>query len=545
MILTEQSIANMKEDDLRRDVIVPLMKAMGYHGVFEWHGGAGELGKDIVGWKENDLGSRRNKVVVAKADRISGAGAVGEVTTQVRQSFNTGFTDPVTGEHESIHECWIVSNKRLGKEARAAIRAATDASMNPQIEIIGGEELWDLARRYLNVDLQQVLAEAQEQIEAINSPYGIDIHLPAEGMPFATFEARGTRVAITEKYPGQLEQEPLTIGATFSFPDTPEGQAKLREFERSMQTGEAADIPGEFVQIDFPDAVNNLSQQLLGSNLGELETLHISSARSPKRVPVRINVKCDDGDEATLDYIDLQVVQAGTHQITMTNDDQSIPIRIVYVVDTQIRRINLKVSFKSGAIAAPVLLRVLRFILAMCKPCDLRITLVDSDLPVGTLRRNEGINPQIDPQWVTLAEMLAKVQDKFRVPIMVPDTEFNDEDWAAIRQLDELLQSNERYGTWTEMRLVVPASQAPGLIETWRNEPTETFVLEQSLTLFGSALPLGKVYHSVESLRVDNDAEVLEALANGSVDDDIELIVVPAGSNRIRMLYEDGQPPSS
>jgi len=46
--LTKQHLQNMKEADLRIQVLIPLFKAMGFKDVSHYHGGTGEQGKDIT-----------------------------------------------------------------------------------------------------------------------------------------------------------------------------------------------------------------------------------------------------------------------------------------------------------------------------------------------------------------------------------------------------------------------------------------------------------------------------------------------------------------
>lgn len=90
MFLQKYLLERLNEADLRQHVFIPLMEKMGLSGTFEWHGGPGELGKDIVCWKEDDLGSRRNTAIVAKARRISGkVSSASEVAAQVNQAFST------------------------------------------------------------------------------------------------------------------------------------------------------------------------------------------------------------------------------------------------------------------------------------------------------------------------------------------------------------------------------------------------------------------------------------------------------------------------
>jgi len=90
-----EGLGTLKEDGLREKVLKPLFEAMGFKDVFLYHGGSLETGKDIVMWREDDFGIRRNWAVVAKATSISGSvtarSGAGEVRTQVEQCQGLGF----------------------------------------------------------------------------------------------------------------------------------------------------------------------------------------------------------------------------------------------------------------------------------------------------------------------------------------------------------------------------------------------------------------------------------------------------------------------
>jgi hypothetical protein len=95
-MLTRNYVETLKEADLRKVVLLPLLRAMGYQDVYEYHGGAGEQGKDIVCWKQDELGSRENLALVAKASQMTGKaqmnkGTAGEVQTQIRQCFGSSY----------------------------------------------------------------------------------------------------------------------------------------------------------------------------------------------------------------------------------------------------------------------------------------------------------------------------------------------------------------------------------------------------------------------------------------------------------------------
>src|SRR5207302_1001485 len=120
------------EASLRQEVLIPLLKAMAYQDVEEYHG-PGELGMDIVCWKPGTGGKRENWAVVAKSVRMTGraapgSGTVGEVQTQILQCLGGQFPDPRTSELQTVHKCLVVSGKPSKREFIAALSPVLKAA---------------------------------------------------------------------------------------------------------------------------------------------------------------------------------------------------------------------------------------------------------------------------------------------------------------------------------------------------------------------------------------------------------------------------------
>jgi len=117
----------MREDQLRSEVLIPLLRAMGFRDVFMHHGGSLEQGKDIVMWKPEEFRERTNFAMVAKAAKITGQAtgksSAAEVSFQVQQAFGKPFNDPVTGVERDVQECIVVSSKDISKEAIESINS--------------------------------------------------------------------------------------------------------------------------------------------------------------------------------------------------------------------------------------------------------------------------------------------------------------------------------------------------------------------------------------------------------------------------------------
>lgn len=119
-MLTKEVFDQMNEAALREEIIIPLLRKMGFRDVFHWHGGTGEQGKDVVCWKLSELGKRENLAIVAKAVKTTGQakldkGSAAEIQTQIRQCFGKPYNAPLSLQEESVHHVWVVSNKDISR----------------------------------------------------------------------------------------------------------------------------------------------------------------------------------------------------------------------------------------------------------------------------------------------------------------------------------------------------------------------------------------------------------------------------------------------
>lgn len=536
--MTQDALRQMNEADLRQHVIMPLMERMGYRGVHEWHGSVGELGKDVLGWKEGDFGDRTNVAVVAKAARISGA-TVHEVTRQVRQALNTSFEDPITHEQQQVHTVWVVTNKEAPTDSRPGLFSDIDPSIHRHVRIIDGDELWRTWKQHFPVELFEALEEAQLRLANLDSDLKVEVSLtPLE-----------RRIAIAERYPGQLQDEPIEFSGSFQFPKTPEGKDKLEELQTAFATGATVRVPGEFVQLKFPEALQRLAEQVFGGLPEGPWSLEISSGKSDARVPISVEFECDDGDSAGLAYVELTLVQAGTNEITLTNDAQAFPIQVRQVINFSERTFRLSFGRKEGPIAAPVLLQLLRILECLGKPCHVRVTLVETGLPLSEERRPGSEKPVVDPEFLALVTDLVTIQEKVHHPIYIPDRNLTPEEWETITLLRSILREPEATGTWENLTLTATGRSGdedeilgPFLGVEPHNLRVEE---EQFVELFGSEFSVGHVRTIVQEPRLMNEQDVREQLAAASdADTIVRLLFEPGRNNKVITRYLDWEPES-
>ena len=348
--------------------------------------------------------------VTAEVTPPAPTGTAGEVQTQIQQCFGKPFLDAMTGEERPVHQCWVVSNKDIGKEAEdAIISALSPIGLDRNVRFVSGDKLWEQVEKYLPVQaVWQKLEEASKTFDEIDTHYRPEVHVTESGIV----------IDFKEKFPGASKEKPLTINPTFSFPQTPEGQAAKEALERSFATGAPADIPSAFIQaIDLPDIFKKL-----GADATQPYLFQIGTVSDPHPVLVRIEFECDDGDKFALPYIHLKTTQVGTEEITLTNDDQPIPTRIKFVI----RRGKLSASVTIGFgdySNVNQLSEIFGLRTCMSKPGIIRVVQLETGILLFEMRNDAAIGKAPDPRSVEAISDLVAIQNKLKRPIPFPRRE--------------------------------------------------------------------------------------------------------------------------
>src|SRR4051812_43749905 len=99
---------------------MPLLTALGFRNV-DYNNGPNERGKDVVGWKPDELDQPSWIAVVAKAADITGASSgnssVMTVAIQITQALNEGYAAPPSGREIQIDRVWVITSHRIVPDA--------------------------------------------------------------------------------------------------------------------------------------------------------------------------------------------------------------------------------------------------------------------------------------------------------------------------------------------------------------------------------------------------------------------------------------------
>ena len=525
----------MKEEELKNEVLIPLLKAMGFQDVTDNHGGSGEQGKDIVCWKVNELGSRKNLAIVAKAVRLTGkaavgSGTVGEVQTQIQQCFGKPYADSVTGEQCYVHECWVVSNQKIGKEFVDSITSVLSPStLNRSVSYIDGDNLWKLVEKYLPVSLMQVLDETNKIITNVDTHY----------QPHVYLTGTETHISLHEKFPGAAEEKPIKIKGRFVFPNTPEGNAARSAVEHFFATGTPVELSPEFIDsIEFPD----FYEQIFDISNINIHAFGMMPAANDTRVPVRIEISSEDRDDYILPYIELRMVQSGTHEMTLANDQQPIAVQVRLVLRPEDRGGTLNISTRDVPLNAMQLLEVLELHTQLNKSTLIRIISLELGVTFFDMRKMTGEFASSDPRFVNLVRDLATIQKKLNRPIIIPDRDFTEGERESIAKLRNILHTGEVEGTWSELTIAISVTQVGDITEHFSNGKSHMLFIraQEDEVLFNTELPLGTaryLYHEAVLADELSFLKNLNELAGSDVP--INIAFVPGENKAVTVHYLD------
>jgi hypothetical protein len=145
-------LSELSEKQLRETLLVPLLARLGYKAVTVYHGPQ-ERGKDIICYRQDQLGDREYLAVVAKAADLNGAvsssDGLREVLHQVLQCFDVPYEDLFGVTRVRMNRVWVVTSRRIISGAQASIFDGLQKNnLDKVTRFISGERLIELLDEY-------------------------------------------------------------------------------------------------------------------------------------------------------------------------------------------------------------------------------------------------------------------------------------------------------------------------------------------------------------------------------------------------------------
>ncbi len=379
--------------------------------------------------------------------------------------------------------------------------------------------------------LWQMLAEVNQKLDMVDPHYRLEARLTSTG----------TEVTTVEKYPGAAAEKPIKIKFTTSIPTkTDKGRELAERIEQFITSGVPVKIPLPYIKnLEFPEFIKQALPEFTEEGFFVLGPAH-----NPKPLLLRFEFSNDDGEQFTLEYVQLNVVHAGKEEITLTNDEQPLPITVTVVLRSN-GTISTQFGFRSPLNVYQVLMQ-LRLQHCLSKPYTVQLINLETGISIAHAQHATG-EPNAPPLWLLqTTEALHALQIKARRPITIPERELTDDEWQVLDQLRRIVHEGKIEGTWNHVSPTVSilpedlpgTKQLIALFEDGKSGDLTLYDLEETVTLFDVDLPLGKIKPIHLQAKLMNEQEVKEKLAEQK-DSEIQLKFVPSGDPTIVKEYLD------
>jgi len=492
--LTRAQIEEMKESELRTEVLIPLLKAMGYRYVIHYHGGSGEQGKDIVMWKPGDFGQRKNFGVVVKAGKISGQasgkGSAAETYFQIKQSFGSSYRDGITAEDQEINECIIVASGNITKEARDSIMNAVSGSVaDRSLTFIRGDTLWELVEKYLPASIVlDKLAQARDTFENVSPHHRITASIKDGDVVLST----------QPKYEGAEQIDPITIKFKLVYPDTPQGVAARKEFDQHVSTGSPLTVAPPFLSdLEVPDFLSPFLKA------DEVSHLVIGPRQGPKPAAGSLVITPDEGPAITIDGIEFRAVQVGQDEITLDNSHQltqwHFRIRLNQTdhtanvtFDEKVERQNVKRELDKA-----------RLWEALSGGCRLAFVSADTGLTLfeGKLPRKSDEGPPVG--YADFLEQILLIQTRTGIPISIPPRNITQDEIRSIYEGAARLRHGSISGTSKSLSIEIDRAGAENVVAGRFINGQELSISQlEEWTILDTTIPVGRSVSVIEGMEL-------------------------------------------
>jgi hypothetical protein len=238
-------------------------------------------------------------------------------------------------------------------------------------------------------------------------------------------------------YPIVSKDKKLIINARFSFPRTEEGKAKFEEIKSYFARGDEAEIDGRFIEVfDFPDWWKRLYGDIEPSGMH----LKLAPSRSTAPRPAQFEFVSENGVEI-IPYVELWVIKQGEEEITLTNDQQKIPVKFFFVLNKVTRQNQIRINANFSNLNGLSALQILKIQLILSVESRIRLTLLDTG-EVITISVPSGSFVAPEQVFVDFVNKICYIQRSMGIRINFPeDGSFTERDIQAADELISVIEN--------------------------------------------------------------------------------------------------------
>ena len=269
--------------------------------------------------------------------------------------------------------------------------------------------------------------------------------------------------------------------------------------------------------------------------------LVLGQVRSDRKIPFKFELLSHDGEVATLEYVEFEVIQKGTEEVTLRNERQPVPWRVTFISNSKKRQVNFTFNFKFAGTTVKQALQALRFQNAMTKAGDFRIENLENGITIQeTYSPTEQVT--VSKFWLNLLDEMAFIQNKSSIPLRVPEGQITSQQAQAVHLGAEVLRTGRATFTAKHIPIVSTTKQITEALERHAGDPPPMLTLHmqvsQQVNVFGVDIPLGPVLVTCERFHIAKSelAKVRKKIKNGGPEETVEYRITLDGPLEARYI---------
>lgn len=297
-------------------------------------------------------------------------------------------------------------------------------------------------------------------------------------------------ITVRERYPGATKDKPVESKVTFKFDESLEAQAALESLQRALKTGEPAIIDSRFFEgFKVPEVFSCLFSE----DDWHPSQLEIKSAKTDRKENVRLSII--DGTNKVLyelPFLEFKIVQAGTEEITFSNEQQDIPFKVKARINKveNTSYVSLHATFEKPSVKD--IQSVLKFKQALACGAWIRFT----NLVTGSSGQDKIPSiwiEKIAPQLIEFVDDLVSIQEITKQQILWPDILAPGENLFA-KEVLRLLKTGQVINKLPNLSLEIEKRFAKNIVDDFlsgRFPPLRYTYGTSNVNILGNTLTLG------------------------------------------------------
>lgn len=303
---------------------------------------------------------------------------------------------------------------------------------------------------------------------------------------------QGFQVDVYPKYLGAEQDRPVEIKGTFRFDQSPEAQAALCTLEKAITTGASAEFDSRFFEgFGIPEAFSDLFAHLGGEF--RIDKIRIGTAKTDDRLLAKVSVLDQENRPlAEIPFVDFRVVQAGSEEITFSNEEQGLPLIIAMVMNArdQITSFSMKIDLiGKNVVQIRDFVQVQQ---ALTHGRIVKLTILNNGLSAQSEILHRQI-PEIEEELKTLINDLAYIQERTNRLITWPG-QISLIEGQIVKDVVNILQTGGLQRSISEYKFEVDKHAAKALAEAYAYHGQMQLgfdYLDSPINLMGTKLSLG------------------------------------------------------